>query len=62
MQEIDLEALNVPATDYIPDFSDEQMNETRKYLDQLRITNKKLYNKYKKQGRKFSDNIMSRLK
>lgn len=62
MIEKDLEQYNIPATDYTPDFSDEQMNETRKYLSSLRITNKKLYNKYKKQGRKFSDNIMSRLK
>lgn len=44
------------------EYSVEQVQETYKYLDSLKFSNRKQYNKFKKQGRKFSDTIMSRLK
>lgn len=44
------------------EFSPEELNETMKYLDDIKFNNRKLYNKLKKQGRKFSDTIMKRLK
>lgn len=43
-------------------YSEVEMDETMKFLTELKFKNRKLYNKYKKQGRKFSDNIMKRLK
>lgn len=43
-------------------YSEKQMDETMKYLSHLKVTNKKLFNKYNKQGRKFGDSIMKRLK
>ncbi len=45
-------------TSYTP----EMMDSTQKYLIDLKRNNRKLYNKYKKNGRKFSDTIMKRLK
>lgn len=42
--------------------NDPQMMEAAKYLTDLKFSNRKQYNKLKKQGRKFSDTIMKKLK
>lgn len=57
-----VEELNVPSTDYTPDPMDQRMWETKQYLLALKFGNRTQYNKYNKQGRKFSDGIMKRLK
>lgn len=44
------------------DYSPQMINETMGYLKHLKSSNRKLYNKLNKQGRKFSDNIMKQLK
>ena len=43
------------------EYTEEEVNETRKYLQYLKTTNKKEFNKLNKRGRKFSDTILKRL-
>lgn len=43
-------------------YSEKEISETEKYIAFMKMNNRKGYNKYRKQGRKFSDNIMKKLK
>ena len=44
------------------EYTEIAMQATKTYLQELKSLNRKEYNKMKKQGRKFSDTIMKRLK
>lgn len=46
----------------VKDYPAEMYNDAYKYLTELKSRNRKEFNKLNKQGRKFSDNIMKRLK